>query len=204
MAFGGAFNGICCTAAPSRNRPSRIRPHQGTIGKHPNRAPCRNNSTPPTRTPPTRPPFPGTTTTSASPAVSKISPLTQRPYSPTTAPAGSHATPCALRTPHSALRGQSCRWGGTGGRDGTPPTPGSANTPGPPQRRVTRKRRPARTPPAAPQPPHTPQRRRRNARIATTADATANAAAGAAHRNGVEDTTVCGAGTGAYRPRGGA
>ncbi|MFJ2950347.1 ADP-ribosylglycohydrolase family protein [Streptomyces sp. NPDC087226] len=32
--------------------------------------------------------------------------------------------------PHTpALRGQSCRWGGTGGRDGTPSAPGRATTP---------------------------------------------------------------------------
>ncbi len=44
MACGGALSGIWRTAAPSRNRPSRIRPHQGTIGKHPNRSPWRSSS----------------------------------------------------------------------------------------------------------------------------------------------------------------
>src|SRR5690606_8554261 len=48
------------------------------------------------------------------------------------------------------------------------------------------------------------QRRRRRIRTATTADATARAAAGAAQRSGVGGDTVCGAGPGAYRPRGGA
>lgn len=35
MACGGEFSGIWWTTAPSLKRPSRMRPHQGTIGKQP-------------------------------------------------------------------------------------------------------------------------------------------------------------------------
>ncbi|GGV47610.1 hypothetical protein GCM10010293_56860 [Streptomyces griseoflavus] len=43
----------------------------------------------------------------------------------------SHLEPLrSVRVPRfSALRGQSCRWGGTGGRDGTPLAQGCAHTP---------------------------------------------------------------------------
>ena len=45
MACGGELSGIWWTSARRRGTgPSRIRPHQGTIGKHPNRWPCRSSS----------------------------------------------------------------------------------------------------------------------------------------------------------------
>ena len=46
----------------------------------------------------------------------------------------SHAAIRGQLLSHAAIRGQSCRWGGTGGRDGTPRAPGRANTPGSHQR----------------------------------------------------------------------
>ncbi|BFO14834.1 hypothetical protein SHKM778_12220 [Streptomyces sp. KM77-8] len=55
---------------------------------------------------------------------------------------GNHLRRPRTRPAVSALRGQSCRWGGTGGRDGTPPSPGRANTLRPTPTRSTQQHAP--------------------------------------------------------------
>ena len=136
MACGGELSGqLVDGARRCRKRPSPVRPHHGTIGKQPNRSPCRSSSAPPIRRLLIRQPLPGCTVNSASPAVSRTFfslLLTRRPY-----------------------------W-----------------------RRYLR---------------------RRSARPTTTAEASARAAAGAdPAQGGAARRSASGAGTGAYRPRGGA
>ncbi|GAA4967946.1 hypothetical protein GCM10023238_39850 [Streptomyces heliomycini] len=106
------------------NRPSRCSPG------------CRTASSPPTRCPAARLGLPRAVAAPCAPGRGRLrTPPGHRghlghPLGPRPHPRHAGLTPSAL-TALPRSRGQSCRWGGTGGRDGTPQAPGRVTPPRP-------------------------------------------------------------------------